>query len=230
MKKTSLIAVLTVVFLGLLYTTSFAMSFNPVNDLSGWGEDTWTPNNPVKITHTGSSVSFVADGTSGEAWGNVFKTLPGSIGITAEVSVSAVRGTGNIGIRKYIATTDSGTSLMAEMLLLERWSGDEIRIIVYDLVERDSSGHTIRQLGGGVFGDLTPGTVEWNVGDDVFLGVALVGNEVWFYTPGYDTLLKIQILIPFTPSDGEISILGWSPTGSANHIEGTVKNVNIIYP
>ncbi|MEJ2025060.1 MAG: hypothetical protein P8Y00_08610, partial [Deltaproteobacteria bacterium] len=80
------------------------------------------------------------------------------------------------------------------------------------------------------FGEWGSGTVEWSPGADVFLGLALVGNEVWFYTPGYATLVKIQILAPFTPNDGLIQTFGYVQMGSENHIEGTVKNVSIVYP
>ena len=109
MKRTSFIAVLTAIFVGLLYTTSFAMSFNPASDLSWWDDYQWKPNNPVTITHTGSSVSFVVDGTKGDVWGEIYKTYPASIGILAEVSVSAVMGHAQIGIRKYIAKQIQGT-------------------------------------------------------------------------------------------------------------------------
>ena len=226
MKRTSFIAVLIMGFFGFLCTTSFAMSFNPVSDLSGWEEYQWT-SNPVTITYTGGRVSFVSDGTNGEAWGKVFTTLPGSTGIMAEVSVSKATGMGDIGIRKYIAKTASGNLLLAQIFLEKSANG---YLIYYYLQERDSSMNEIRQLGAGVFGDWGSGTEEWKPGDNVFLGMALVGNEVWFYTPGYDILKKVQILTPFTPSDGEIAIYAWTPAGSANHIEGTVKNVNIIYP
>ena len=81
---------------------------------------------------------------------------------------------------------------------------DEYRIR-YTLQERDSSGDiTIRTLSAGFFGGLGTGTVAWNVGENVLLGAVLVGNEVWFYTTGYDTLVKVQILIPFTPNDGSV--------------------------
>jgi len=228
MKRTGFITILIVGFLGLLCTTSLAISFNPENDLFGWDEYQWKPNNPVAITHTENRVSFIADGTADTAYGSISKSFPGAIGIIADANVSAVMGHGQIGIRKYIATTDSGNLLLAYMYLQKY--NDEYRIR-YTLEERDSSGeNTIRVLGAGFFGGLGTGTVEWNVGEDVFLGLVLVGNEVWFYTPGYDTLVKVQILMPFTPTDGNIQIFGYAQMGSANHIEGMVKNVNIVYP
>ena len=227
MKRTCFITILIVGFLGLLCSTSLAISFNPVSDFSGWDEYQWKPNNPVTITHPGSTVSFIADGTGDYAWGSIGATFPGSIGITAEVNVSAARGNVAIGIRKYIATTDSGTRLSAEMQVV-RWS-DQYKIEYY-LKEKDSQGDIIRQLGAGVFGNWGTGTVEWNTGEDVFLGLALVGNEVWFYSPGYGTLGKIQILTPFTPSDDYIQVNGYAQIDPGNRIEGTVKNVNIVYP
>jgi hypothetical protein len=227
MKRTFMITLLIAGFLGLLCTTSLAISYNPENDLSGWDEYQWKQNNPVAISHTGSAVSFITDGTSDTAWGSINAIFPGSIGITAEVNVFSARGNGQIGIRKYIATTDSGTMLLAQMWL-ERW--DDRYLIYYNLQERDSSGNTIRQLGAGAFGGWGSGTVEWSNGEDVFLGLALVGNEVWFYSPGHAILMKVQLLAPFTPTDDSIQIFGYAQKGFANHIEGTVKNVNIVYP
>jgi len=228
MKRTCFFVILVAGFLGLLCGTSLAMSFTPVSDLSGWDEDQWKPNNPVAITHPGSTVSFIADGAGGDyAWGSIYTILSDSIGITAEVNVSAARGNVAIGIRKYIATTDSGTRLSAEMQVVRY--NDHYKIEYY-LKEKDSSGMPLRQLGAGNFGEWGTGAAEWRPGEGVFLGLALVGNEVWFYSPGYGTLVKVQILTPFTPSDDYIQVNGYAEPGPGNRIEGTVKNVNIVYP
>ena len=228
MKRTCFFVILVAGFLELLCGASFAISFTPVTDLSGWREFQWKPNNPVIITHPGSTVSFIADGEGSDyAGGTISKTFSGSIGITAEVDVSTATGTGEIGIRKYIATTESGTRLSAEMYLQRDSYGYKIG---YRLREKDSSGNTIRDLAAGCLGECRIGAAEWSPGENVFLGLALVGNEIWFYSPGYGILEKIQILTPLAPNNDDIMIYGYAGMGPGNHLEGTVKNVNIVYP
>ena len=212
----------------LLSNICLAISLFPVADLSDWGEFQAKENNPVSITRTEGTVQLVADGEADYAWGSIYKIYPGSIGIIAQVNVSRASGNVAMGIRKYIATTESGSRLSAEMQVV-RWN-DSYKIEYY-LKEKDSSGNIIRQLGAGTYGEWASGEAnEWSLGQDVFLGLALVGNEVWFYSPGYGILAKVQILSPFTPSDDYIQVNAYAQYGTGNHIEGSVKDISIVYP
>lgn len=202
-----------------------AISLTPVTDLSDWNQYQEKPNNPVSLTVNDGSVAFVADGTLDYAWGTLVKSYPGSIGVVAKVNVSTASGNCELGIRKWVGKTDSGNVLSAEIYLV-RWSGDYE--IDYYLRERDSSG-TYRQLAAGSFGKWDS-PAEWSPGEDKYLGLALVGDEVWFYTPNYGILAKLQILTPFTPSDDPIFLVGYAASGADNHIEGVIKDVSIVFP
>lgn len=242
MKRASFITILVVGFLALLCTTSFAISLNPVSDLSGWNSVIDPPISPlVTINRTGGAVSFNASGMSdGWKFGAIYKSFTGSIGISAEVNISAVSGNAQVGIRKYIAETQFGTRLNADIAVVRE---DNRYKIKYLLREKNAAGDDIRRLATGTLGGegfigppagvVGPSRIEypeWHTGENVWIGLALVGNEVWFYSPGHGTLAKIQILEPFTPIDGLFMVFGFAREGTQNHVEGTVKDISIIYP
>ena len=202
-----------------------ALSLVKVEDFSDW-ERTQLNRNEHSIVVKGGTINYFASGSKGDAYGGIYKIYPGATGILATVNVSEIAGNDlYLGIAKVLGKFPSGNTLYAD-ISVRYYNGFVIR---YRLREKDFPIHTLRTITEGFFGIACDG-VQWELGKDVVLGLALVGNEVWFYTPGFDLLAKCQITVPITPTDSPIYMGVWSAEGGENQISCTVKDVKIIYP
>ena len=68
-------------------------------------------------------------------------------------------------------------------------------------------------------------------GQDITIGLAVVEQEIWYYTSECDYLVKVQPIeqVEFSNYPGVFIIVG-PPAGYVGDITATVSNVFIIYP
>jgi hypothetical protein len=187
------------------------------DDLTDWEilKRSGTP----EINVSGTVVTFSANGLNGTEFANVRKTIPETIGVLAEIEVSAINGNNAwCGISKVLGTIPSGNYIQALVELVDDLGGKVVRFRVREL---DTNFAEVKIIAYGYLGDSKNG---WKTGQTVLVGLARLGDDVYFYTPANGAFIKIQLLQKMDPLDSLTIIYVWAEDGP-NSIDATVGNL-----
>lgn len=180
-------------------------------------------------TTGGSQMELDVSGDEGEAVGIRYKEFTNAIGIMARFNVSSFSGYMVVGLGRYLGTTASGNLIQAQ-IYLDTWSG--YNRIYYRVREQTPDLQTtVRTLASGFLGDHSGGL--WEIGENVILAFARLGNDIYFYTPGngaYVIIRPFENMGAISDSDYPPSIFGHAPAGEENYATVVVSGVNIVYP
>jgi hypothetical protein len=201
-------------------------------NLDGWSE--YVESGTVVFTPNGETLGFYMedDPATTQAWGKWYKNFPGAYGVMATFKVDSF--TGNqvgIGLRKYVGltntgpfSTSNGNPIQARIYL--NIYENQYRI-EYQVRERTPTGTVVQYFAKGVLGDYDS---MWNLGDQVTIGMAAVGQDVYFYTPNVGAFTKIELLdgmSPITSEYSNIEIEGWV-WNTDGDISGEVSNLILL--
>ncbi|MGE0083598.1 MAG: hypothetical protein AB7S75_04185 [Desulfococcaceae bacterium] len=207
----------------------FSAGVQAAENLADWKDYVWQGN--VTMSHPGNVLSVSANGTNNVSMGRVYKNFSNAVGMYATVTVSQSSGESGVGIRRNIGKAADGNKVMAELYVNE-YAGD--KRIQYNIRKRDNDGNTLKVYARGYLGNFFDG---WNIGQNVLIAFARVGDEVWFYTPQNNVgLVKILLMEPVEPveiledKDKNMEIWAWTQNGSGNSVSSTVSDVEILYP
>jgi hypothetical protein len=164
------------------------------------------------------------DPATNQAWAMWYKNIPSAYGVLADVKMDKY--TGNevaLGLRKYAGLTEAGNPVLAEIWI---YNYNNQHRIMYRVRERDTAGNTIKDFARGFLGGLDG---MWNLGDLVTIGVATIGQDIYFYTPGIEASTKIQLLGGLNPTSDwdSVGIFGWV-WNTDGDFTGEVTNVTIL--
>ncbi len=211
MRKVMAMILTTVIF------CIFPLSARAADDLSDWEivKKTGTP----EMNVSGTTVTFSANGSSGTEHGFIRKTIPGTIGVLGEITVSTIKGDdASCGFSKILGKLPSGNYVQALVDLTEL-AGD--KTVRYRIRVLDGNNDVVRVMAYGYLGNTKNG---WSIGKSVLVGLALLGDDIYFYTPGNGAFTKIQPLQAMGSIDAPTSIFVWAGNGP-NSIGATVENV-----
>ena len=207
--------------LAIALVLSFSSPTLAAENLSDWEENIWQGN--VSLIPDGTKLNVSVEGSAGEAWRSRDKYFPNALGVMAQVNVSDVSGYCNVGLRKYLGTTAADTRILAE-IMLEQYDGE--KRIYYRIRERDAQGKTIRLIAGGALGDWD-GT--WSPRQNITIALALIGDEIWFYTPGNGAFVKVLPFESMGIFESDVQIYGYARDGVTNSLNAVVSDVAILY-
>jgi hypothetical protein len=187
--------------------------------LEGWNESIDT--GVMQFIPNGTTMDITVSGDGEEAWGNHNKYFDGAYGVMATFNVSSVFEKGlDTGLRMYVGLNSIGNKILAEIRLSE-YDGEHR--ITYRLRERLSDGTTVKVIAYGFLGNYKG---MWDIGQNITIGFAHIGKDIYFYTPETNAYVKIEPFFDMFPMDSSIEIYGWAETGCI--FSATVSNVNIL--
>ena len=201
-------------------------------NLEGWSE--YVESGTVSFTPSGEKLAFSLEDDPAilQAWGKWDKNFPGVYGVMATFKVDSYTGSDvAIGLRKYVGLTNTGPfstnngNPIQARLNLHIWENN-FRIS-YQVRERTPTGTVVQYFAKGVLGAYED---AWKLGDQVTIGLAVVGQDIYFYTPGVGAFTKVQLLdgmSPITSQYSKVEIEGyvWNTDGN---ISGEVSNVTLL--
>lgn len=192
-------------------TATAAESFDQSN---GWSEDVYS--GTASFTPSGQTMGFFFedDPATNQAWAMWYKSFPSAYGALATFKVTSFNGSDvAAGMRKYVGlttggpfSTSSGNPILAGIYL--QVHENEYRIS-YRVRERTTNYVTVKYLARGVLGDWDG---MWQLGEKVTIGIAAVGNDIYFYSPKVEAFTKVQLLdgmSPVTSKWTDIEVCGW---------------------
>jgi hypothetical protein len=197
-----------------------------------WSE--YVDSGTVVFTPNGETLGFHMEGdpATNEAWGKWEKNFPGAYGVMATFKVDSYTGSSvGVGLRKYVGltntgpfSTSNGNPIQARIFL----HIEENRYrIMYQVRERTPTWTVVQYFAKGVLGDYEG---MWNLGDQVTIGLAVVGQDIYFYTPSVGAFTKIELLdgmSPITSEYSKIEIEGWV-SETDEDISGEVSNLTLL--
>ena len=223
MKK---ITILTAVLLFMTIGIGFAGE-----NLNNWevyiesGTVSFTPNNESAEF----SLKYNAGTTAGNyTWGNLNSDFPNAYGLLATFKVKSYTGNNAyIGLRKYVGWTENGNLILAQIFL--EYDNGQLQL-QYAVRERTTDYKTVKYLARGVLGNWDG---MWQIGDEITIGLAYIGQDIYFYTPGVEAFTKVQminVISPLTDQFTYVQIAGYTDgsSGADGTISGTVSNVTIL--
>jgi len=217
-----LMGILAVVLLAV--NNLHAFTLDGPQTLDDWTEYVLSGN--FTSTTSGTQMQLDVSGSEGVANGIRYKEFSNAIGVIATFNVSSLGGYMVAGLGRNLGSTAAGNLIQAQ-IYLDTWSG--YNRICYRVRERTTDRQIIRTLAFGFLGDSSGGL--WTVGQNVTLGFARLGNDIYFYTPGNGAFVIVR---PFeamgTVSDQSHYIFGYAPSGAENYFTATVSQVYIVYP
>jgi hypothetical protein len=198
---------------------AFALSAQAAENLDDW-EVQIASGNP-RLTPHGTAVEVSANGAGGTEQGNLVIDITGDVGVLAEINVSKMEGNDAIcGLSKFLGTTPSGTYIQAliDVSQFEQWN-----TIRYRVREMDSNFAEVRVLVYGYLGNYKDG---WSIGGNALIGLARLGDDIYFATPANGAFVKVQTFEGMGDMDATTRIYVWAGSG-ANSIQATVSNVEL---
>ncbi len=155
------------------------------------------------------------------------KSFNNALGILVNVKVSQATGLVMCGIEQELGTSASGDLIVARVIMTQLSDGR--RSIEYMIIETPISGTPQKHIASGVLGGIDE---SWSVEKEVAIGLALVDQEIWFYTSECDILLKAQPFVQMGPPiSSDIYIFaGQGEIGSTGNFSGTISNAYVAYP
>ena len=152
----------------------------------------------------------------------LIKDIPGDVGILAEISVSEMEGNDTwCGLAKTVGTTASGNYIQA---LIDAMQFDLWKMLRYRVRELDSSDSTeVKVMVYGYLGNYKDG---WSIGENLLVGLAHLGDDIYFYTPTNGAFVKVQMFEGMGAMETTTRIYVWAGSG-ANSVQAAVSNVEI---
>ncbi len=214
------------IFVMLIVFSMFCTAANAAEDLTDWSHYTEDEGSYFTVSGTTATISqtSLADGCP---WSRISKYYENATGIMATVNVSDINtdsseAYGHVGLRKNVASTSSGTLILAEIDVNVYEGAHRIR---YRLRERTEDGTTVAVLTNSFFGSFDGGM--WETGEDVVIGLGVVGNDVCFYASESEILAKITLDFEISPVERSLEITGCAESGGS--ISAEVSNVTVLY-
>jgi len=229
-----------------LYSADHSISAESLADAAGWSEyiDTptvvFTPDDvDPEVLHVQANAA-----TDQNAWGKrskYFQNQSGdqAVGAMATIQVSTISGYwASAGLRQYVSKTANGHKILAE-IFVQYWGPDNDYGISYRVRERDSLGNDLRTIARGNLGNWDG---NWEVNQNVKIGLAYVDGQLYFYRPGNGGLVSVKGLnafptTPLTPEEGagvEITASAEQNYGDAGIDPGAIiakiSEFKVIYP
>lgn len=215
------------IVVGFLTVPAFGITVEPAPDLndSSW----WEYRSPddgvsVQINRQASYVKFSEQESSGEyCWANVARNNWNSIGILATVTIDSVDGDyASAGVIHYEIGRRNGNKVYA-MIAVVCGSGSNNRRVEAQLNERQPDGTSVR-LATLRFPDFAASVV----GKSIVLGLARIGNAVYFYQEGIDSFLIYQPQYDLGEVGNSSGSGIYTNVGAKASVESTISNVLLV--
>ena len=219
-------------FLFIFMAVGSAIAGESFEQSNGWSE--YVESGTVSFTPSGEKLVFSLDDdpNSNTAWGKWQKNFPDAYGVVATFKVDSYTGSNVfIGLRKWVGftnigpfSTSNGNRIQAR-ICLHIWENNFK--FMYQVRERTPTGAIVQYFARGVLGDEK---AMWKLGDQVEIGLAVVGQDIYFYTPSVGAFTKVQLLdgmSPITSQYSNIEIEG-SIYNTDGSISGEVSNLTLL--
>lgn len=213
--------------IGLFSGAVLGVTLEPAPDLndSSW----WEYMNPndgvsVQINRHPDYVKFSLKDEAGESsWGNVARNNWNSIGVLATVTIDSVSGTyASAGVIHYEIGRRNGKQVSA-MIAVVCGSGSNNRRVEAQLNERQPDATSVR-LATLRFPDFDTSVV----GKSITLGLARLGNDVYFYQAGIDSYLIYQPHYDLGEVGNSSGSGVYTNVGANAAVESTISNVLLV--
>lgn len=220
------------IFLFFFIAVNFAIAGESFDQSNGWSE--YVDSGTVSFAPKGETLAFSMedDPATNQAWAKWDKNFPGAYGAIATFKVDSFSGNDvAAGLRKYVGLTNTGPfssnngNPIQARIYLNIWE-NQYRIM-YNVRERTPTGTVVQHLARGVLGDWDG---MWKLGDQITIGLAVVGQDIYFYTPNVGAFTKVQLLdgmSPITSQYSNVEIEGWV-WNTDGKITGEVSNLTIL--
>jgi hypothetical protein len=214
------------IFLFVFMAVGSAIAGENFDQFNGWSE--YVESGTVSFAPNGETLAFSMedDPATNQAWAKWYKHFPGAYGAIATFQVDSFSGNDvGVGLRKYVGLTNKDGNPIQARIFLYIYN-NQYRIM-YQVRERNPAGDVMQYFTKGVLGDFDG---MWNLGDQVTIGLAVVGQDIYFYTPNVGAFTKVQLLdsmSPITSQYSNVEIEGWV-WNTDGKITGKVKNFTVL--
>jgi len=220
------------IFLFIFMAVGSAIAGENLEQSNGWKE--YVESGTVSFVPNGEKLAFSLedDPTTKQAWGKWYQNFPGAYGAIATFKVDSFSGNDiGVGLRKVVGLTNTGP--------FSSNSGNPIQArinlgiyenkyrIQYQVRERTPTGNVVQYFAKGVLGDYDG---MWKLGDQVTIGLAVLGQDVYFYTPSVGAFTKVQLIdgmSPITSQYSNVEIEGWV-WNTDGKISGEISDLTIL--
>jgi hypothetical protein len=205
----------------------FGLSMQKVDDFADWNEYIMGEGNG-NYTIDDDKIHLQSSSTSEGAyvWYALYPEQKCS-GMLATIEVSNSTGTyGFAELNQHLATISNENHLQIQFRLVD----DRNKYIEVRIREETPSSDLVKYIYNGQFGRLNDNKNDWEIGEPITIGYAIINKEVCFYAEGYDGLLK------WAPSGGSVEYAGdlnkpylaVSASGNST-IEASFSNIFMIH-
>ncbi|MEA2059759.1 MAG: hypothetical protein U9P10_04415 [Thermodesulfobacteriota bacterium] len=222
------------IFLFVFMAVGSAIAGENFDQSNGWSE--YVESDTASFAPNGETLAFSMedDPATNQAWAKWYQNFPGAYGAMATFKVDSFSGNDindvGFGLRKYVGLTNigpfssnNGNPIQARISL--NIYENRYRIL-YQVRERTPTG-VDQYFATGFLGRLGG---MWKFGDQVTIGLAVVGQDIYFYTPNIGAFTKVQLLdgmSPITSQYSDVEIEGWV-CNTDGKINGEVSNLTML--